>query len=79
MTIALSEAVDEAQYVEISSDRKIMAVWYGANTVVFFLIEDPTAIAIVDSVSIGEYNFGETTRKQARETIQSVFAEYRGA
>lgn len=78
MTIALSEAVDEAQYVTVSSDRRLMAVWYGTNSVTFFLIEDPSEIAIVDSVSIGEYAFGETTREQAIETIESVFAEYRG-
>ena len=78
MTISLEEAVDEAQYVTVSSDHKIMAVWYGANSVTFYLIEEPSQIAIVDSVSIGEYKFGETTREEAIDTIQSVFAEYRG-
>lgn len=78
MTIALGEAIDEAQYVTVSSDRRIMAVWYGTNSITFFLIEDPSQIAIVDSVSIGEYRFGETTREEAMGTIDSVFAEYRG-
>lgn len=77
MTIELSEAADEARYVTFSSDRRIMAVWYGTNTVSFFLVEDPAAIRVVESVSIGEYRFGETTRDEAMETIDSVFEEYR--
>ncbi|ADJ14625.1 hypothetical protein [Halalkalicoccus jeotgali] len=77
MTIELDEAIDEAQYVAVSADRRLMAVWYGAQTVTVFLIEDPAAIAVVESVPIGEYRFGETSREDARETIESIFEEYR--
>ncbi|MDL5362639.1 hypothetical protein [Halalkalicoccus sp. NIPERK01] len=77
MTIELSEAVDEAHYVTFSADRRVMAVWYGANTVSFFLVEDPAAIVHIETVSIGEYRFGETSREDAEGTIDSVFAEYR--
>lgn len=77
MTITLSEAADEARYVTFSSDRRIMAVWYGTNTVSFFLVENPTEILVVETVPIGAYRFGETTKEQAEETIDSVFEAYR--
>ncbi|MFC6903883.1 hypothetical protein [Halalkalicoccus tibetensis] len=77
MTIALAEALEGAQYVSFSDDRRVMAVWYGAHTVTFFLVEDPSAIAVVESVRIGEYAFGETSREDARETVRSTFEEYR--
>lgn len=77
MTIPLSEALDEAQYVTFSADRRVMAVWYGAHTVSFFLADDPAAITHVETVSIGEYRFGETTREDAEETIESTFEGYR--
>lgn len=77
VTIALAEALDGAQYVTFSDDRRVMAVWYGAHTVTFFLADDPSAIAVVESVRIGEYDFGETTREDARKTIRSTFEEYR--
>lgn len=79
MTIPLGEAVDEARYVTVSADRCVMAVWYGTNVVAFFLIEDPTEIAVIETVPIGDYEFGETTRREAEETIESTFEEYRRA
>ncbi|KYH26382.1 hypothetical protein HAPAU_14800 [Halalkalicoccus paucihalophilus] len=78
MTIPLSEALEEAHYVTFSGDRRVMAVWYGAHTVSFFLADDPAAITHVESVPIGEYRFGETSREDAEGTIESTFAEYRG-
>lgn len=76
MTIPLSEALDEAQYVTFSDDRRLMAVWYGAHRVTFFLVEDPAEIAVVETVAIGEYRFGETTPAEAEETIRTVFEAY---
>ncbi|WP_122089521.1 hypothetical protein [Halalkalicoccus subterraneus] len=76
MAIPFSEALDEAQYVSFSDDRRVMAVWYGAHRVTFFLVEDPSHIAVVETVSIGEYRFGETSREEADETIRSVFEAY---
>jgi hypothetical protein len=76
MPIPLSEALDEAQYVAFSDDRRLMAVWYGVHRVTFFLVEDPAEIAVVETVAIGEYRFGETSREEADETIRTVFEAY---